>query len=124
MRAPVARAPSCRKVAQIRPTPGEQRADGMSRALIVVLAALAGIAQSQPVDRRADPADPQARPTPLDFDSGLTRSKPSADVDPPARWREHNDRVREIGGHAGHLRAGGADGKPDRPDAPAQSGNR
>jgi hypothetical protein len=96
----------------------------MSRALIVVLAALAGIAQSQPADGRADPADPQARSTPLDFDSGLTRSKPPADVDPPARWREHNDRVREISDHAGHLRAGGADGKPDRADAPAQAGKR
>lgn len=41
---------------------------------------------------------------PLQHDSGLRPATPRPEFDPAARWREHNDRVRELGGHMGHVR--------------------
>lgn len=67
-----------------------------------VAAALAA-ASSAAGASRADPADPRAG-TPVRFDSGLRAAKSPSEADPAARWREHNDRVRAIGGHAGSLR--------------------
>lgn len=82
----------------------------MSRLLVFMMTVLAGIAQAQPMSKRADPADPHAVSPPLRFETGLAVPKASSSVDPAANWREHNDRVRSIGGHAGHLKAGASDG--------------
>lgn len=90
--------------------------------LLLITAMLAGIVQAQPTQERMHPADPNAASTPLRFETGLMARKPPMDVDPPARWREHNDRVRTMGGHAGHLRAGA--GEDAGPEGPAQAGNR
>jgi hypothetical protein len=63
---------------------------------------------------RPDPSDPKAGTPPLRYQTGLEPAKPAAEFDPTRRWREHNERVRAIGGHAGYLRDGGSasDAKP------------
>ena len=71
-----------------------------------ITAATVDAAPVQPPVQRDDPRDPEAPAAPLKFHTGLDAATPDADVDPAARWREHNDRVRTIGGHAGYLRAG------------------
>ena len=68
----------------------------------LVAAALAAVSSAAGASR-GDPADPRAG-SPLRFDSGLRAAKPASGVDPAARWREHNERVRAVGGHAGALR--------------------
>jgi hypothetical protein len=74
--------------------------------LVAVAAVTAEAASVVPPAQRADPTDPKSASAPLTFDTGLASTLPLANVDPPARWREHNERVRVIGGHAGYLRAG------------------
>jgi hypothetical protein len=86
-------------------------------------ALLTAVASAQPAPSRADPADPNARSEPLQFASGLVSKEPAAEVDPPARWREHNERVRAIGGHAGSLRSANVDQAPAKSDA-AQKGGK
>jgi hypothetical protein len=84
--------------------------------IVIAMTAVFAAAHVHAADTRPDPADPAARSAPVHFDSGLPSVTRPAAVDPPARWREHNDRVRELGGHAGALRAKGAE--------PSGPGNR
>jgi hypothetical protein len=73
-------------------------------AVAAALAAAAGDAMTA----ARDPADPAAETRPLTFDSGLRPFAPTDGPSPTVRWREHNERVRAIGGHAGAVRAGDA----------------
>lgn len=70
--------------------------------LALTLASGAG-AQEQPPGPRLDPAQP------LPYRSAFDGYQPHADP-VAAPWREANDLVRRLGGHAGHLR--GAAGTP------------
>ena len=71
-----------------------------------VAATLSAAAVAQSVSQRPDPLDARAGTSPLRFETGLDLAIHAADADPAARWREHNERVRAIGGHAGYLRNG------------------
>lgn len=90
---------------------------------MIVLATLSGVAWAQQV-ASADPTDSRAPSVPLRFDSGLKEAGRDAEVDPAARWREHNDRVRSIGGHAGYLKAGRAKAQSAPPQAPGPEARR
>lgn len=90
---------------------------GIAIALAAALAAASGVATG-----RADPADSSARTEPLRFESGLRVSKARPDADPAARWREHNERVRAIGGHAGASRDTNRQAAPAKPPAGAEAG--
>lgn len=74
---------------------------GIAIALAAALAAAAGDA----TNAARDPADPAAETRPLTFQSGLRPFVPTGESSPTVRWREHNERVRAIGGHAGAVRA-------------------
>ena len=77
---------------------------------------------AQPAAKRPDPLDANAVSAALRFETGLDVAVRATDTDPAARWREHNDRVRAIGGHAGYLRnvkpaaAESQTGKADKAD--------
>jgi hypothetical protein len=88
---------------------------GIAIAVAAALAAAAGDATSA----ARDPADPAARTRPLVFDSGLRPFAAPADPSPTIRWREHNERVRAIGGHAGAVRG---DDAPTAERAPTGGG--
>lgn len=62
---------------------------------------LSGAALANPAANGPDPADPKLGVAALGFDTGLRAATAPAAIDPPARWREHNDRVRDAGGHRG-----------------------
>ncbi len=61
----------------------------------------------------ADPADPQARVSPLAHRSLLQRRPPPPATE-PADWRAANERVRAVGGWKAYLR------EAQQPDAPTQ----
>jgi len=80
---------------------------------------------------RPDPADPRVTTPPPVMESAFAGYRGYRD-DPPAPWREVNDEVRELGGHAGHLRTevpidrGTTAGErpPAKPAAPATTGGK
>jgi hypothetical protein len=86
---------------------------------LAVFAASAAFAQT-PAARR-DPMDPQARAPAAHYRSAFENYRPYRDS-PVTGWREANEEVRAIGGHAGHLARPGAvavpAGKPDAKDSP------
>lgn len=77
-------------------------------AAVAMTAAMAVASAKSP---RPDPLDPKAATPALRFETGLESPKRAAEADPASTWREHNERVRVMGGHAGYLR--GASPEPD-----------
>ena len=81
----------------------------MKSASVFFVAAMAAThsaaTMAEPATKRPDPLDANAGSSSLRFETGLDVAMRAVDADPAARWREHNERVRIIGGHAGYLRA-------------------
>ena len=87
-----------------------------SALIFVAVMATAGLASGK--SQRPDPIDPKSATTPLRFETGLERLRQQQpEVDPAARWREHNDRVRAIGGHRGYVQR---DSTSEAASAPAR----
>jgi len=92
------------------------------RMLFCSLTLVGGIAAAQPT-ARPDPADPKA-PVPVrPYASALKEYRPYADQE-AGRWRESNDEMGRVGGHAGHVpQRATAPARPDaRPPTPAGHG--
>ena len=89
---------------------------------LALFAASAAFAQA-PAARR-DPTDPQARIPAVEYRSAFENYR--AERDPPAtNWREANENVRRIGGHAGYVaKPGGAGEKYEaKGSAPKEKSN-
>lgn len=82
----------------------------------VVLAtpALAGAQQKV----RPDPADPAAAAPALTYDSAFKTYVPQREVK-PAAWKDLNDEMGRLGGHAGHTRGSANPVAPAPATAPA-----
>lgn len=67
-------------------------------------------AGAQQAIQAADPADARATVPPLRYESAFNdyRGVPDEEKTPDHHWRAVNDAVRNLGGHAGHLKAGGS----------------
>ena len=92
--------------------------------LLAIAAPVAWAAHAWAGTERADPADPARAVRPLRFDSAMGERNHVPEVDPPARWRTHNDRVRVLGGHTGHARAGAGEAAPLPTTSPANEPKR
>lgn len=85
--------------------------------LVLVLSLFALVARSAAAQVRAQPGPADAaKPAPaVVYDSAFNGYRPFVDPD-PARWREVNDEMGRLNGHAGHLPGSvsprGAPGKP------------
>ena len=91
---------------------------------LTALVAGSAVAQSS---ARSDPADSKAIVPARPYESAFKGYRPY--VDPVvARWRESNEEVGRIGGHAGHAPgaapAGGAAAQPAKPPAHTGHGER
>ena len=68
----------------------------------IALAVLApAFAMAQPAV--PDPANPKAEVAPLRYESAIARAKPPEPK--PGTWKQLNEEVGRLGGHAGHLKA-------------------
>lgn len=85
--------------------------------VVIALVLMSQISVAQP---RPDPLNPEIRLAPQPRVSPFADYQRYAD-DKPRSWREVNDEVMKIGGHAGHIKDG-----PSVPDAAQSSspGNR
>jgi hypothetical protein len=82
---------------------------------LAVFAASAAFAQTPAAGR--DPIDPQARAPAVEYRSAFESYQPYRDS-PVANWRESNEEVRAIGGHAGHsAKPGGTSSPAAKPEA-------
>jgi hypothetical protein len=81
--------------------------------------AFAGAAAGQAA--RPDPADPKALVPAPRYESTFKDYRPHAEPE-IARWRETNEEMGRLGGHAGHLPRAAGQQKP-APKAPAHSGH-
>lgn len=86
--------------------------------LFTAASLLATLALAAP-SATANPGAPRLDDPRLSHRSAF-RQSPLTHLDPPAQdWRQSNDTVRKLGGHAGHLRAQRVDNLPEiaRPSA-------
>jgi hypothetical protein len=84
---------------------------------IAALAALAPLVAAQPQQPRPHPADPEVRVPNVTYQSSFTGyvSYREQDIAP---WRDVNDEVSRVGGHAGILRGTGhSEHAPTKPVA-------
>lgn len=81
---------------------------------IALAGCFAGSAAAQ-APARPDPADPKAAAPVRPYESAFKDYRPYVDPD-IARWREVNDAVGKLKGHAGHL--------PQQPGTAAKSGSK
>lgn len=90
----------------------------MQSAVLMLLMLTLGLAETASAgDKRPDPADPNAAVPPHRYVSEFTSYRPPQ-FEQKLDWRQANDTVRDVGGHAGALK--GVDEQP-RPQ-PAHSG--
>ena len=88
----------------------------MNKTSVVALAVLtAGAASAQDAAKR-DPWDPEARVPAVEYRSVFSDYQPYQDP-PAAIWRESNEVVKALGGHAGHIPKPGGSAK-DAPTPP------
>jgi hypothetical protein len=88
---------------------------------IALAACFAGSATAQTA-ARPDPADPKAAAPARPYESSFKDYRPYVDPE-VARWRQSNEEMGRLGGHAGHVQqAPDAAGKP-AVKAPAHSGH-
>ena len=80
------------------------------RALIIVAAVWPAFSLATPP---ADPVQPQAEVPPVVYRSAFTRyqAMPESEETPDKVWREANETVARIGGHAGYVRDEDPSGK-------------
>lgn len=91
----------------------------MQSAAFMLLMLTASLAQTaSAADKRPDPADPAAVVPPHRYVSDFASYR-KPQFEQKLDWRQANDTVRDVGGHAGALK--GVD-EPLRPPQPADSG--
>ena len=78
----------------------------MKIAVLLALSAFAGGTALAEQPGRADPRDPQAKAPAVIYRSAFQDYRSFREQEPVA-WREVNDEVARVGGHAGVLKQGG-----------------
>ena len=73
----------------------------MHRRILALTAFAPVLALAQPAV--PDPADAKAAVPPLAYESAIPRAKPAEAK--PGPWKQVNEQVGRLGGHAGHLKA-------------------
>jgi hypothetical protein len=86
----------------------------LMRSLVIVAAIWPALSAAAPP---VDPVQPQAEVPPVVYRSAFThyQAMPESEKAPDKVWREANETVARIGGHAGYLRD---EKEADKPSAP------
>jgi hypothetical protein len=94
----------------------------MKRTACLLAAALwaAGTAAQSPA--RPHPADARAEPAARPYESSFRDYRPYTEAD-AGRWREANESVGRLGGHAGHTRKADEAGPAPKPAAKGHAGH-
>ena len=77
----------------------------MKRAMLLLLAAAAGGAAFAQSEDNRDPRRPEAKVPPVTYRSAFEEYRPYREQK-PAPWREVNEEVARVGGHAGVMKTG------------------